>query len=82
MRDHSLHLLFISKRMKMRFLNGNHGSGMMRMSMCSMSILTVKVKHHARIEMINTFLSIDVYLSELFTIESKKRNENDFSSFK
>jgi hypothetical protein len=55
MRDHSLHLPFISKRMKLRSPNGNHGSGMMRVSICLMSILTVKVKHHARIEMINTF---------------------------
>ena len=55
-----MHLLSISrtKKMKLRSLEGNDGSGMMRVWMCLMSIRTVKVKHHARMEMINTFLSL------------------------
>jgi len=67
--------------MKSRFPNGNHDSGMMRVCICLMSIQTVKVKHHARIEMINTFLTMIIYLLELFIIESTKKKEND-SSFK
>jgi uncharacterized membrane protein YbjE (DUF340 family) len=50
----------------MRSRNGNHGSGMMNVRMCLISILTVKVKHHARIEMINTFLSMIIYIYTAF----------------
>jgi hypothetical protein len=66
----------------MRSRNGNHGSGMMSVCMCLMSILTVKVKHHARIEMINTYLSMIIYiyiqyLLELFIIESRTKKEKE-----
>lgn len=56
----------------------------MRVRMCLMSILTVKVEHHARIEMINIFPSMimyiythihTVFIGIVYNIEEKKENE-------
>ena len=56
--------------------------------MCLMSILAVKVKHHARIKMINTFLVMvifiytrthiyvhTVFIRTVYNIKQKKENE-------
>ena len=68
----------------MRSRNGNHGSDVMRVCMCLMSILTVKVKHHARIEMINIFLAMIIYRYTVFIgivynmhIKRRKKKENE-----
>ena len=47
----------------MRSATGNQNSGKMRVPMCLASIQTVKVKHYARIEMINTLSARTVYIS-------------------